>query len=375
MKQFFLGFIFLGFIMSVLCLDCSAQTIQRQPAETATTRMAGESNSAESSEEVYWNQFRGPNGQGVMNADNVPVHFGPDSNVLWKTAIDEGQSSPVIWGDRIFLTTYSPKNQDELTTVCLDRKQGRILWRKSVSAGKKVRYHSMNGPASPTPAVDHKHVYVYFGTYGLLCYDHDGTKVWEHRLEPPANQYGTSVSPILYKDKVILVLDDNDRKSRLLAVNRDTGTTVWEQPRALFQAGWSTPMIWRHALGDELVVLGSRRLTSYDAATGEEIWWAGGFSTETIGVPVTGEGLLFVSDAATGGRGETEWDAELTWKITLEDFEETKTTRYNARRWPMVSGSPCGPTWPSTNRALPIRSLPGRWMVGLETWIKTRTGY
>jgi len=303
------------------------QTIQKQSAEAATTQTAEKTSSSKDSEEVYWNQFRGPNGQGVMNAVHVPIHFGPDSNVLWKTAIDEGQSSPVIWGDRVFLTTCSGKNKSELTTVCLDRNQGKVLWRRSVSARKKVRYHSMNGPASPTPAADDKHVYVYFGTYGLLCYDHDGTKVWEHKIEPPASQYGTSVSPILYDDKVILVLDGNDRKSRLLAVNRDTGITVWEQPRPLFQAGWSTPMIWRHALGDELVVLGSRRLTSYAPATGKEIWWAGGFSTETIGVPVTGEGLLFVSDAAAGGRGETEWDAELTWKITLEDFDRNKDNK------------------------------------------------
>ena len=276
---------------------------------------------------VYWNQFRGPNGQGVMDAPQVPIHFGPDSNILWKTAVGEGQSSPVIWGNRIFFTTGSSENQGELTTVCLDREQGKVLWQTSVHARTKRRYYPSNGPASPTPATDEQHVYVYFGTYGLLCYDHNGTKVWERKIDHPENQYGVSVSPILYEDKVILVLDDNDRDSRILAMHRDTGATVWEQPRHFYQAGWATPMIWRNSGGDELVVLGSRRLTSYDPSNGKELWWAGGFSKEPIGVPVTGEDLLFASDAAAGGRGEIKWDAEASWKVTLEDFDKNKDSK------------------------------------------------
>jgi len=104
----------------------------------------------------------------------------------------------------------------------------------------------MNGPATTTPVVDEQHVYVYFGTFGLLCYDHDGNTVWQRELQTPKNQYGMAASPILHRDKVILVLDDNGGNSRLLAVNRLTGDTVWERARPLFRAGWSTPMIWRH---------------------------------------------------------------------------------------------------------------------------------
>ncbi len=277
---------------------------------------------------IYWNQFRGPNGSGIMKTANVPINFGTDTNVLWKKEIEGGQSSPVIWDNRIFVTTFSPENEGQLTVVCLDRQKGKILWRKSVSSRKNAQYFPLlNGPASPTPAADHKHVYAYFGTYGILCYTHDGNKVWERQIDPPASQYGMSVSPILYKDTVILVLDDNRGNSRLLAMNRDTGDTVWEQPRPLFRAGWSTPMIWQHELRDELVVLGYKKLTSYNPATGEEIWWTGGFSTETIGVPVAGEGFLFVSDAAAGGRGETEWDAEASWKVTLEDFDKNQDNK------------------------------------------------
>jgi outer membrane protein assembly factor BamB len=125
----------------------------------------------------------------------------------------------------------------------------------------------------------------------------------------------------LHEDKVILVQDGDKESSRLLAVRRDTGETVWEAPRPLFKAGWSTPMIWRHDDKEELIVLGSRRLTSYDPATGQEIWWAGGFSDETVGVPVVGEGLLFAGAAALGGRGDERLDAASMWKTTVEEFD------------------------------------------------------
>ncbi|MBW8038998.1 MAG: PQQ-binding-like beta-propeller repeat protein [Planctomycetes bacterium] len=269
-----------------------------------------------------WNQFRGPNGQGVAEADSIAVHFSPDSNVLWKTVIGAGQSSPVIWNDRIFLSAYESANRKELVTLSIDREDGKILWRQVIQAETKVRFHPMNSPASASPAADEKHVYVYFGTYGLVCYDHAGKKVWQRKIKPPKSLYGPATSPILYEDKVILVLDDNSGTSRLLAVNRDTGETAWEQPRSLYRAGWSTPMIWRHGDTKELVVLGFKRLTSYNPSNSEEIWWAGGFSQETVGVPVTGEGLLFVSDAAMAGRGEEKWDADLTWKITVERFDK-----------------------------------------------------
>ncbi len=268
-----------------------------------------------------WNQFRGPNGQGVAQADRIPVQFGPDSNVLWKTAIPAGHSSPIVWGDRIFLTAYEPANRKELVTIAIDRNDGRVLWRQVVQAEAEGRFHALNNPASSTPVADDRHVYAYFGTYGLVCYDHAGTEVWRRKLDTPPSKYGVATSPILYGDKVILVQDGDNGSSRLLAVRRDSGETVWEAPRPLFKAGWSTPMIWRYDDKEELIVLGSRRLTSYDPATGQEIWWAGGFSDETVGVPVAGEGFLFAGAAALGGRGDERLDAASMWKTTVEEFD------------------------------------------------------
>ena len=270
---------------------------------------------------VYWNQFRGPNGQGVVEADRIPVNFSPESNVLWKTAIPAGHSSPVIWSNLIFLTAVEPANKEELITLCINREDGKILWRQVVQAETKISFHPLNNAASSTPVADDKHVYVYFGTYGLICYDHAGNEVWQHKIDMPKSKYGMATSPISYQDKVIMVLDGDGGSSRLLAVNCDTGKTAWEQPRSLFKAGWSTPMIWRHGQAEELVVLGSKRLTSYDPSTGEEIWWAGGFSDETVGIPITGDGLLFAGAAALGGRGDDKLDAAGTWKTTVEEFD------------------------------------------------------
>jgi len=337
-------------------------------------------------EKVNWNQFRGPNGQGVTQADGIPVHFGPASNVLWKTAIPEGQSSPVIWNDRIFLTANDSANEKELVTLSIDREKGKILWRRVAHAETNVRFHPTNGPASPTPAADEKHVYVYFGTYGLICYDHAGNKVWNRKIKTPKSQYGMATSPILYEDKVILVLDGNAGESRLLAVNRDTGATVWEQPRSLFKAGWSTPMIWRHGETEELVVLGFKRLTSYNPATGEELWWAGGFSRETVGIPVAGKGLLFASASAMAGRGDEKWDAARTWKITIEEFDrnhdnqihrDEMTERFTVPLRPELSRDNPGYGWPYRNMDGVLRFFDkdkDRIITEAE-WMKTMSGF
>jgi outer membrane protein assembly factor BamB len=268
-----------------------------------------------------WNQFRGPNGQGIAQADRIPVVFSPETNVLWKAAVPAGHSSPVIWGNYIFLTANDPAAPKELITLAVSRDTGALLWRKVVQAEASAGFHPLNNPASSTPAADEKHVYVYFGTFGLMCYDHAGKEVWQRKLGMPESKYGMGTSPILYRDTVIMVLDGDNGSSRLLAINRDTGKTTWETPRPLFKAGWATPMIYRHNQVDELIVLGSKRLTAYDPFTGEEIWWAGGFPDETVGIPVTGEGLLFASAAALGGRGDDKLDAAATWKMTIAEFD------------------------------------------------------
>lgn len=287
-------------------------------------------------DKLPWPQFRGPNGSGIAKCDDIPVNFGPDKNIQWKIAVSPGHSCPVVTGDRIFLTAYDEGDENWLFILAIDSNTGGLLWQKELKAESDVRFHSMNGPASCTPVVDEKHVYVYFGTYGLTCYDHDGKLVWEKKLETPKNKYGMAVSPILHGEKLIMVLDDDGSKSRMIAFNKNTGQEIWSVPRVLFRSGWATPMIWEHEKTTELVVLGSRRLTSYNPEDGREIWWISGFSVETVGVPVVGGGLLFAGTSALGGRGDDQPDAELTWDITIRDFDKNKDDRI--QRDEMVDG-------------------------------------
>src|SRR5947207_2799831 len=118
--------------------------------------------------ELNWPQFRGPGGLGVASSASPPIHFGPQSNVVWKTALPSGHSSPIVWRSRVFLTAY---NEGKLETLCLDRLNGRILWRQPAPAEKIEPTHRIGNPAASTPAADGERTFVYFGSFGLLAYD------------------------------------------------------------------------------------------------------------------------------------------------------------------------------------------------------------
>jgi outer membrane protein assembly factor BamB len=165
---------------------------------------------------------------------------------------------------------------------------------------------------------------VYFGSVGLLCYDHDGSELWQKPIPTPKSLYGMSTSPIAYKDSIIMVLDDErtlpDSKlslSKIIAVDKKTGKQIWEAPRPLLRSGWSTPMIWDHEEGTDLVVLGHRRLCAYAPSDGTEKWFIDGFSRETIAVPVSGNGHLYASAAMLGGVSDDTPDPEPFWNALL----------------------------------------------------------
>ena len=254
------------------------------------------SGAAENDGDLWWPQFRGPNSSG-LGGGNPPVHFGPGQNVQWKTATGSGISSPIVWGDRIFLTEFDPAGRN-LVTVCIDRRTGKNLWRRAVTAEKIEEVHELSSPAAATPATDGERVYVYFGSYGLVCYDLDGNRKWERRLPLAENHYGAAASPIVAGD--LLVLNHQGKESYLLGVNRRNGQTVWQTDRSSFRYGWSTPVHWHHDEIDEIVVLGgdfepNQRLMTYDLATGAERWWVGGLPPCGKSTPVIGGGLLFLA--------------------------------------------------------------------------------
>lgn len=277
---------------------------------------------------VQWPQFRGPGGSGIASEGKPPVHFGPATNMLWRTKLPSGNSSPCIWENRIFLTG---SDQGKLETLCIDRSNGKILWRQAAPSGKIEHTHALGNPATPTPATDGKRVCVYFGSFGLLCYDFEGKEQWHRALPSPMVEFGTSSSPILANDLLILNCDQ-DLGSFLLALDRGTGREVWRVDRAQFHRGFATPFIWRHDALEELIVPGSLWLKSYDLRDGSERWTVSGTSRVACSSPVAGDGVLFSASWNVGGdEGErigmpqfeaaaAEYDKNKDGKLSLDEL-------------------------------------------------------
>lgn len=239
-----------------------------------------------------WSRFRGPNGSGISAARNVPTEFGPKKNLVWRLELPPGHSSPILWGDRIYLTGY---RGDTLLTLAVDRQAGRVLWERPAPPVTTKIIDKRNNPASPSPAVDESGVYVFFPDYGLLAYDTDGRQRWDVALGPFNNVYGMGASPVIVGDLVVLACDQS-LGSYLLAVDKRTGAVRWKVDRPEAKSGHSTPVVWRGPDGrDQILLPGSFLLTAYDGATGRKLWWAGGLSFEMKSTPVIGNGTIYVN--------------------------------------------------------------------------------
>jgi outer membrane protein assembly factor BamB len=273
------------------------------------------------SQDESWTQFRGPNGSGVAIESAPPESLSLD-RIAWRLPVPNGKSSPVVYGDRLFLTAVETQ---QLVTMAIDTKAGTLLWKQEAPGPAIPTKHPAGSAAAPTPCVDSERVYVYFPDYGLITYDHQGAEQWRRPFPKPENMYGVSTSPILHGGRLILVLDDDANlegsslsRSQVIAVSVATGETVWQTARPFNRSVWSTPMIWKHALGEDLVVLGDGRAYGYDPDNGEEKWFVTGFAREPIAVPVAGAGHLFLSVAMQGGRGDADLDPTPFWNAVLQ---------------------------------------------------------
>ncbi len=282
--------------------------------------LLGECSLFAETELVCWNQFRGPNGAGIATGCSPPLQIAAE-RVAWKTPVPAGKSSPVLWGNRIFLTGVE---KDRLVTLCLDARSGRLLWQHLAPEVALPRVHPANSVAASTPCADEDRVYFYFGAYGLLCYDHDGVEQWKKPFPCPKSMYGVATSPVLCGGRLILVLDDDANlpdsrlsRSKLIALDSTTGELAWETARPYNRGAWSTPMLWTHSEGTDLVVLGNGRAYGYAPDTGEERWYVTGFAREPIAVPVAGNGRLYLSVSMRGGRGDAELDPAPFWAAML----------------------------------------------------------
>jgi outer membrane protein assembly factor BamB len=243
-----------------------------------------------------WTRFRGPNGLGVSDAANVPVDFGPETNVLWKTPLPPGHSSPVFTASRIFVTAHSDdKDAYTLLVLALDPKSGRELWRREVPRLHRGRQENVNGPASPSPVTDGRHVYAFFQEFGLISFTADGAERWRLPLGPFNIFYGFGASPILVDGSLILAVDQDER-GYLLAVDAATGRERWRTERPHVISGYSTPTVYRPPTGGAQVVIPeSFQLTAYDAATGRRVWWVRGLACEMKSVASTDGRTLYIN--------------------------------------------------------------------------------
>ncbi|MCL4180938.1 MAG: PQQ-binding-like beta-propeller repeat protein [Verrucomicrobia bacterium] len=264
-----------------------------------------------------WSQFRGPNTGGVAEDAKPPVHFGPETNLLWKSVVPPGISAPIVWGDYVFLTAHE---RQQLVTLAYDARTGRELWRQAAPAEQIEECHRFSSPAASTPCTDGERVYAYFGSYGLLAYDFAGKEIWRRPLERLPSLYGTATSPILAGGHLILQHDGGSTNAQLIAIAPATGKTVWTSPRPLAGESYSTPMVWRHDGIEELIVQGKGRVAAYSLNGGPQQWWVRGWGFAAVTTPVAGDGMLFAGGSGMGDPTEPD-DPLFDWKKLLADHD------------------------------------------------------
>ena len=271
-----------------------------------------------------WAQFRGPNGSGVSAATGLPEEFGPEKNVIWKTPLPPGHSSPVLTKDRIFVTAYSKqqtanskqpaatgnqqnsaigpakanadKQNYKLLVICLDRQTGKLLWQREVPRTLAGRLQNVNGPASPSPVTDGTNVYAFFQEFGLVSYDAAGKQRWQHPLGPFNMFYGFGASPILVDDKLILPVDQDNPSSYLIAVDKNTGKLRWKVDRPVVISGYSTPIVYQPKQGaKQIVIPESFQLSAYSVADGKRVWWVRGLACEMKSIASNDGEYLYIN--------------------------------------------------------------------------------
>jgi len=247
-----------------------------------------------------WPQFRGANSSGVAADDaKPPVEFGPSTNLLWKTPVPPGLSSPCLWDQHIFLTAVE---DNKLTTLAVRRRDGQILWRQAIAADKQRELHKKNNPAAATPATDGRTVCVYHATFGLVAYDFEGHELWRKPMPGLYARNGSGTSPAMLDGRLVLTCDVEEEKSFIAAFDPATGKELWRTPRREFQSSYTTPVRWSRPDRDEVVVVGSLRVVAYNLRDGKERWTIPG--TEAVSVcptPVIGDGLLYVMSRSFSG--------------------------------------------------------------------------
>ena len=281
---------------------------------------------------AHWPQWRGPFFNGMARGD-APTVWSDTSNIKWKTEIPgRGHSTPVIWGDRIFVTTAVPVGtpaptpaptepaaaqgqggerrggrgpgggagplvEHRFDVLALDRKTGKILWQRTAkTATPHEGYHRAYGSfASNSPATDGKYVYASFGSRGIYCYDFNGKLIWEKGLDVQMKMrlaFGEGAAPLIVGDRLFLVFD-HEGGSFIVALDKRNGKELWRAARDE-PSSWSTPLAIEHGGRTEIVVSATNKVRSYDPENGKVLWESAGLGSNAIPVPVYNNGMVYV---------------------------------------------------------------------------------
>jgi len=309
----------LALLAGLLLLGASAQELAGQGAgsvDDLAVRMVAD----EGAGAAFWPRWRGPSGQGVATGGGYPDTWSATENVQWKAPVPgTGNSSPIVWGDYVFLTTAYDGGR-RVSVLAYRRSDGQLLWETFAPGGPTDRRsHYKNGHASATPSTDGERIYVSFGARGLFALDFTGEILWRRDLGPMAAYHGAAGSPLLYKDRIILY-QDQSRSGFIAAFDTRTGQELWRTSRDA-SVGWGTPIAVHVAGHDEIIVSSQRRVQAYDPDGGAELWRCGGTSYEVIPTPVVGYGMVFCSSGRAGptlaitpgGRGDVS-ETHLAWR-------------------------------------------------------------
>ncbi len=258
-----------------------------------------------------WPGWRGPHGDGRCDEQSVPVKWSRTENVRWKAALPHaGNSSPVVWGDRIFVTCVLDAKGHKRAVLCFARKDGQLVWQRETEYKDNEPTHETNPYCSATPVTDGERVVASFGSAGLVCYDFQGKELWRYETGKQYHIFGNASSPILHGGLCILWCGPGERQF-LVAVDKRTGKKVWQQDEPGGKAGektsetwigsWSTPLIVRIDGHDELIVCVPHKVKAFDPDTGRELWWVDGLDKQFYSSPVcSSDGVVVVLSGFRG---------------------------------------------------------------------------
>ncbi len=279
-------------------------------------------------ESMHWLQFRGSNASGIAPEDAYPpVHFNADTNLLWRTEMQPGWSSPCIVNDKIFLTGFN--NSDSLLyTIMINRENGEILWKDSITPHGYINHHPVNSWTNPTVASDGEKIFAHFPNYGLIAYDLNGIKSWEFQHDIISGREGGAVSPLVLDSIVILNISTND-DPRILALDCQTGDTVWSIRNQRTSFGKiATPVIW-----NDIIIFHRRgKIMAFNLLDGKPEWWLN-TPSKAMATPVIKDDVLFVNTWTNFG-DQIARDSQPSFDDLVRNYDKNSNMRIEKDEFP-----------------------------------------